>query len=144
MSNKFKFIFIIFIPVFLFIVLMIIQFIKGGKDIKNESLSISPTSIIIPTIKKDIYFPDDPDPVYEQSLKKIEGEEREDLRREELVSKLLNKLPYKSDNFSMSHSVRINRFIVTIKNTQGESDFDQFLKENGISDRSWIRNLIIN
>lgn len=66
------------------------------------------------------------------------------LNKDTATGSLLNKLPYKGVNFSFVYYYEINRFTLVLKQgaeQQGNEEFDRWLKDNGINDRSWFRNL---
>jgi hypothetical protein len=88
-----------------------------------------------------------PSPSVGQTYQIIRPEDQAIGKQQYLVGQLIDKLPYQGINFKLSYSFETNTFIV-ILNTQssikGSSEFDQFLKNNGILERSWINNLQIN
>lgn len=64
----------------------------------------------------------------------------------EKVSQLIKKLPYIGNNFSLSYSFSTNKFTLVLKKDQetaGNQEFDSFLNDNQIQNRSWFNNLII-
>ncbi len=64
------------------------------------------------------------------------------LKQEKVVGKLQFKMPYKGTNFQMDYDYKLLQYIVIIPNdkiSEGNTEFDTFLKQNGIADRSWIR-----
>lgn len=83
---------------------------------------------------------------YQESLPKIREEEKEFLRESSQVGVLIQKLPFLGKNFSLTYDITTNQFLVTIgagQEEEGHRELDQFLKENGIEDRSWLKNLKI-
>lgn len=66
--------------------------------------------------------------------------------RAEKVGKLLEKVPYQGSNFTFDFDNSTYSFKVTIpsdKQTEGNQEFDEFLTANGIEDRSWIQDLVV-
>lgn len=69
------------------------------------------------------------------------------LQREYYVSKLIGIVPYEGKDFALDYNIKSAMFVLTIKqNAQqaGNQEFDAFLKQNQIQDRSWISNLTIS
>lgn len=63
------------------------------------------------------------------------------------VGQLLDKLPFKGANFSITYKISTNQFLVIINKDnqiQGNRELDKFLQDNDISSRTWLRNLVIN
>lgn len=72
--------------------------------------------------------------------------EEEINKRSFVVSGLIDKLPYFGTNFTLSYSFSGANFILYInpkEESAGNSEFDLFLKKNGIDSRSWVENLFI-
>jgi hypothetical protein len=83
---------------------------------------------------------------YQKSANQISKEETMFVERESKVGQLLNKLPYQGKNFDINYDISTAVFRVKIRKeneVEGNKEFDQFLKENSINERSWIRNLEI-
>lgn len=62
------------------------------------------------------------------------------------LGKLLEIVPYQGTNFSFIYDIDKNNYIATISADNkivGEQEFDTFLKGNGIENRTWIHNLVI-
>lgn len=81
---------------------------------------------------------------YKKSAEEIYLTQAPQIKKDALVGQLLSKLPYHNDFFTLSYDYSTNKFFLILD--QAHSDeankkFDEFLKENGILDRSWIRNL---
>ncbi len=73
-------------------------------------------------------------------------EDTEQSRRSYLVGDLIEKLPYSGKNFSLYYILNTSQFVLYISprdSTGGNNEFDAFLKQNGVDDRSWIENLVI-
>jgi hypothetical protein len=71
---------------------------------------------------------------------------KEALDQSYLVGKLADKLPYYGTNFNFYYSYSRNIFMLYLKpaNKQaGNVEFDAFLKQNGVNNRSWIKNLVV-
>lgn len=81
---------------------------------------------------------------YKNSTSQINKQSAPLIQHDSAVGTLLNKLPYKGTNFSMSYDFDTNSFVVIINKfnqDEGNKEFDTFLKNNGVMDRSWIKNL---
>lgn len=79
---------------------------------------------------------------YRKSTQIIAATEAPILEREKIVGKLQFKMPYKGVNFQIVYDYKLLQYVVTIPNdkiSEGNTEFDTFLKQNGIADRSWIR-----
>lgn len=73
--------------------------------------------------------------------------ERQQLKQDNQVAGLIDYLPWQGDSVSADFDFRHADFVVTLVAGQedaGNAEFDQFLHEHGVADRSWIRNLVIN
>lgn len=73
--------------------------------------------------------------------------EQEIVRRSYTIGQLINLLPYNGSNFSLFYSFSTNVFTLYInpsKQTEGNTEFDAFLKKNGIDNRSWFDNLVVS
>ncbi|MBI4004603.1 hypothetical protein HY358_00535 [Candidatus Roizmanbacteria bacterium] len=84
--------------------------------------------------------------IYSQNQTKQNEKDREFFQKEEKVGSLLFIVPYKGVNFSITHDYSIAKFIVIIpkaKEREGNQEFDEFLKKNGVEDRSWIRSNLL-
>ena len=130
-----KKIIIIFFICLLFFVLICVFFfyvIGGGK---NNNLFPTPT--LIPT------------PVTQQGSltgARNSPQDQEKNRRSFLVGSLIDKLPYYGKNFSIIYDTSINVFFLYLNPSNiagGNKDFDAFLKQNGIDERSWVENITI-
>lgn len=115
----------------------VIQLLFSDKQAKQPEVIItSPEPSAIQEIT-------DPKP---RSSQKYQEANEEFIRRESLVGKLLDKLPYFGNNFSLKYDISSNRFTATIKQGSeeaGQKQLNEFLSANGIEDQSWIRNLDI-
>ncbi|MBP9719579.1 MAG: hypothetical protein KBD46_03840 [Candidatus Levybacteria bacterium] len=83
---------------------------------------------------------------YKDSVKKIDQEEKAIIQQDQKVAKFLTKLPMQGINFIAAYDIDTNKVRVTIptsKSAEGEKEFDDFLKANGIENRSWIQNLSV-
>lgn len=79
---------------------------------------------------------------YKKSVQIIAVTEAPILEREKAVGKLKFKTPYQGIHFQMNYDYKRLQYIVTIPNdkiVEGNTEFDTFLKQNDIADRSWIR-----
>lgn len=62
------------------------------------------------------------------------------------VGQLIDKLPYKGANFSISYDINNDIFILVLNQNNAmlaNKEFDNFLLQNNIKDRSWISNLVV-
>lgn len=133
----------------IFLVLMLASLFSTVKK-SPTNLTASPTPVppvLTPTI--DPFITNNPQQIessqtYKQSFQEINNKYKESLRRDALVGQLLKLLPYQGRYFLLTYSYDANRFTATIdatNKTLGNQEFDQFLKQNNILDRSWIINL---
>jgi len=128
-----KFIFFSLVLVFFFIVFILgIFFNNSGGLIKRN---------VMPTITP---FLNPGEAV--STFSKPSKDEQIELDRSSKLGGLIPKLPYNGVDFSFYFDFSKNTFVLTLdKNNigQGNSNFDTFLKTNGIQDRSWFSNLSI-
>ncbi len=88
--------------------------------------------------------PGEPDPG--RSYQKIDQQGLEFIRRGTLISNLIDKLPFEGENFSLLYNLSNNQFIAVFNNkesTLAQKEFEAFLKQNNIEDKSWLYNLTI-
>lgn len=79
-----------------------------------------------------------------EALPKNQIVDQEQLNRDSKVGQLIHQLPYSGQFFTMDYSFSSNQFVVTIQQgqeSQSNQELDLFLKQNGIENRSWIKNL---
>ncbi len=65
-------------------------------------------------------------------------------QQQTLVSQLIEKVPYAGLSFSLDYDFNDAKFILTLNSNnlvQANTEFDSFLKQNGIQSRSWFTNL---
>lgn len=109
---------------------------------------LNKTNVPLPTPTPDIHSKNvQTSENYKRSIEKIDQQQKEFLNHESIVGQLLHKLPYTGRNFSLAYDYYTNTYTATISSsntTQGNVELDQFLKTNGIENRSWIRKLVIN
>ncbi len=68
------------------------------------------------------------------------------INHDEAVGQLIKVLPYQSQLFSLEYDFSDNTFVYWYKNGQqveADQALLQFLRSNGIEDRSWLINLVI-
>lgn len=85
-------------------------------------------------------------PESREEYQTISTSDRVFLDQSSKVSDLINKLPKKGSFFSMSYNFKGSRFLAVLdKDNQARAneEFDRFLSENGINNRSWFRSLDI-
>ncbi len=107
-----------------------------------------PTSFhyLNPTDRSRYFSRPDNNPDYNKSFEKQIKEEDVFIKRESQVGSLLRVLPYKGTDFMMEYDYKNLNFVVTINKERavaGNTEFDLFLQQHGINNRTWIRNLNI-
>jgi hypothetical protein len=114
---------------------------------RTEQSSSTTTQIPIPTTNV-LITPGTPSTIpaqseeYQKSIQIIHNQEAPFIKREAAVGKLLDILPYEGTNFKMENDYQAMQYVVTIKKgkeTEGQDEFDAFLKLHEIVDQSWIR-----
>jgi hypothetical protein len=126
-----KFIFFSLALVFFFVVLVLDIFFNNGGLKQNKIPAITPA-----------LNPGEAVSTYSKPTKN----EQIELDKSSKLGSLIPKLPYNGSFFSFAYDFSKSSFILTLdKNNiaQGNNNFDVFLKTNGIQDRSWFINLII-
>lgn len=66
------------------------------------------------------------------------------LDKDAAIGKLLSKLPYEGNLFTLEYSYQSNVFTLSLSpsnQSQANQEFDQFLKSNSIENRNWLYNL---
>jgi hypothetical protein len=79
---------------------------------------------------------------YEQSMQTIYKSEDQIIEREGAIGKLLDLVPQRGTNFTLTFDFDQAQYVVIIpsdKRTEGDAEFDAFLKQNGIQSRAWFR-----
>jgi hypothetical protein len=128
-----KFIFFSLVLVFLFIVFILAIFFNNSGGLVKRN--------VMPTITP---FLNPGEAV--STFSKPSKNELEDIKKYGKVGDLINLLPYTGSYFYLDFDFAKNTFVLTLdKNNiaKGNSNFDVFLKKNGIQDRSWFENLNI-
>lgn len=80
--------------------------------------------------------------LYRESTARIQKEEAPLTAKEAAIGRLLDQIPYKGTAFQIDHDYSAAQYIVTIsqdKKQEGNQEFDEFLKKNGIESRDWFR-----
>lgn len=84
---------------------------------------------------------------YKATREKIADIEESLIRKEAAVGSLLDLLPYQGINFKIENDYANTQYVVTVnkgKEKEGNEEFNNFLKQNGVAERSWIRdNLLV-
>jgi hypothetical protein len=127
-KNLFVFIVIVLIIVFLISFFLVSQF-NGGKP--------SPT----PLPSGEAQTPQEG-----KSYSALTDQAQEQIRKDELVGKLIDQLPHKGTNFTLTYNISNNRFTATFntKNrAQGEQELNQYLKQNQIDSTDWLYNYTV-
>jgi hypothetical protein len=63
------------------------------------------------------------------------------------ISKLIENLPHAGINFYLSYNYSDDSFLLLLsssKSASGEAELETFLKQNGVLDRSWLKNLTLS
>lgn len=79
---------------------------------------------------------------YKKSIEEIYKKQDVVVAKEAAIGKLLDAVPYKGQYIKITHDFDHPRFIVTIakgKEKEGSDEFDNFLKQHEIENRSWFR-----
>lgn len=85
-------------------------------------------------------------PVPGEAYQSISTADEEQIKKDEIITQLIKKLPYLGTNFSFNYNLSINQFVLVLKTGQeqeGNAEFDKFLKDNQIENRSWLKNLVV-
>lgn len=146
---KKTYIIIAFVIVTIFLVL-ITNLLQSRKKTVSDNL-LSPTLVPTVGIESPTEIPSSNVPAqgkqYQTSADQIAKVEAPIIEKEAAVGRLLDLLPYTGENFRMENDYKNAQFIVTIPKTkeeEGNIEFDAFLKQNGVAERSWIRdNLLV-
>ncbi len=116
-----------YLALILLSIIIIVFFISVGK-------SPSPPSIPKPNLK------------YSEDQKNIWASEAPQINRDATVGQLVKKLPYSGQYFRFYFDYPTARFILELDSNhidEGNKNFDAFLKENKVEERSWVQNLTI-
>lgn len=106
-----------------------------------------PVTTTSPTLPDTTPAPTEFDPYdeeYTKSVEQINKEELPEVKQDQKVALFLEKLPMQGTNFTAAYDMETNTVQVTIptaKRTEGEAEFDAFLRANGVESRDWIQNL---
>lgn len=69
-----------------------------------------------------------------------------DAKKSFLAGQLINKLPHVGNNFSLSFDFSTGYFTLVLNKNNldlGNKEFNNFLLQNNVADRSWISNLTV-
>lgn len=119
--------------IFLIILLVVIVLLLNTK---NGGVGTSPTPTPFQKVEEQGAVP----------AAEIDPAGIEEAKKSFRVGGLINKLPYKGENFSFYYNFGTDQFILYIgpsASSDGNTEFNSFLKQNGVDDRSWIENLVI-
>lgn len=105
--------------------------------------TVKPSSVASPasSIDERLYSEE-----YKKEAAETNKQEQSQIEKDKLVAKFIDTLPYKGSFFSASLNLNTGRVEIVIDDAnkaQGEVEFDEYLKNNQITDRSWIQNLSI-
>lgn len=137
--------FILIAGIFVFILTLFIMIVNSFQQQEETALPLLPSPF--PTIT-----PFEPDVTvtgfipgntqnYRESVRKANQQETNAITQDAALGRLLEFLPYSGTNFSMRYDYNQNKFFVTIpsaKRSDGEKEFNDFLKKNGVQNRDWI------
>lgn len=148
-NMKKTYIIITFIVITIFLVLITNLLQSGKKTVSNNLLS--PTPIPTVSIESPTEAPSSNVPAqgkqYQTNASQIVKAEAPIIEKEAAVGRLLDLLPYQGKDFRMESDYKNAQYVVTIpkdKEKEGNAEFDTFLKQNGVAERSWIRdNLLV-
>jgi len=129
-----KFVFFSFVLVILFVVFVLDIFLNSGGQLKQNVKSTSTT------------FVNHEDVGAVSAISKPSKSGQIELNKDSALGNLVSKLPYTGRYFYFVYDFPKGSFVLTLdKNniTQGNSNFDAFLRNNGIQDRSWFINLSV-
>ena len=97
---------------------------------------------VVPTPTYSMFQPhDEPQPGVE-----YEYIEPDEAKKDVAIANLVRTLPYNGTYSSLTYSVKTNKFTATISGANkkaADSELNTFLKKNGVEDRSWIPDLVI-
>lgn len=83
-----------------------------------------------------------PTPEYQGIKQVIPEEAKTEMAQQLIINQMIANLPYTGNNFSLSYSLSDNTFTVRLKEgTASAQEFDSFLKDHGILERSWLKNI---
>lgn len=125
---KKRFFVLLIILVILVFILILVYF--------SSKLGGGSSSFPTPTPAGSISFPEDFNTASPEDIKKA--------KESYLVGQLIPALPHHGTNFSLYYDFSKNQFILYLNpfaTSEGSVEFDAFLKQNGVEDRSWIENL---
>lgn len=128
--------FLIIIPLFLIFVLSIYFLLT------ESGSKITPAPVPTPKLIQPISSPEGAVPNNYSGDKNAD----EAIHRDYLVGQLINKLPHQETNLLLSYDIKKNIFTATVDSSNkdlGLAQLDAVLKVNGITSRSWIKNLKI-
>jgi len=129
----------LFSIVFVIISIIIISLIFGNKTQTNHSQS-NP-SFVAPTPFHAV-----PGGGALSGVGRLNQNDKIQLNQQSLVSRLITTLPYRGKAFSLEFSFNSGKFLLILNQkdlTAANSEFDNYLKQNGIQDRSWFGNNLI-
>lgn len=81
-----------------------------------------------------------------EKYQSLSDNDQNQLRKDELVGELIKKLPHRGTTFTFIYEISINQFLLSLpagREESGNIEFDQFLKNNQIENRDWLKNLTI-
>ena len=132
-----KFIILSSVLIIIFLVFIAMTFLNLGGKISKPT--------VVPTITP--YYPEISPGEAVSTFTKPSASESAEINKYGKVGDLINILPYSGSFFYLDFDFAKNTFVLTLDNNnveKGNSNFDSFLKKNGIQDRSWIENLLID
>ncbi len=118
---------------------VILQFIKPTE----KQIPVVPQITTTPTQIYQIT----PTPTVEEGYKgikqSIDPETQQKAEQQLKATQLINKLPYKGKDFSLSYNIKTNTFVIKLGSNlpAANQEIDAYLKSQGILDRSWLGNI---
>jgi len=131
---------IIIISVVVFTILLLIAYLLiNGGSIFGPGFFPVPTTA--PGSEKN-GVNEDYNKSFEKLIPTIESSEEKETK----IGAVLNQLPYKGKNFSLYFDLDTGRYVLYINPSNkdlGNTEFEDFLKKNGVLSRYWLQNLFI-
>ena len=130
-----KLITLIFIIVVLILLVVINAILPKSKN--------SPSSQVNTTSAQNAFG--EQSQTYINNMEQINQKDQQTLNESAKVGQLLKLVPYTGSYFSLDYNYDTGDFILKVDpnhKTEGNQEFDQFLQNNGVQSRSWIKDII--
>jgi hypothetical protein len=85
-------------------------------------------------------------PVGGKSYTRVNDQITQQIQKDDLVGKLIEKLPYQGQNVKLVYTISNNRFTATFKSATkaaGDQELSDFLKQNKIDSTDWLYNYTV-